>query len=218
MSTRLTKEQEVLLKDLRASHASLAEAEKIIGSMEGLTVGEKRLALRLHIPFANTEQTIKTSVPEPPPVVEANEVLTLGRDNVSRKKSRPKKLSVFWLGFLGFAIGLVVLLVYLFCVTGFGYSIQGTWVGGVGGVEFRSDGSIVALGQKAEGLTWHGDYICLKADMLPRQNLWVDFAPNAVKVTGFLVFCRVLGAKGSEFQILGSVSSITLHLPWPSVM
>ena len=48
---------------------------------------------------------------------------------------------------------------------------------------------------------------------LPRQNLWVVFAQNAVKVTGFTVFCRVLGAGGIEFRILGSVSSITLHIP-----
>ncbi len=87
--------------------------------------------------------------------------------------------------------GFIVLLLCLFCVSGCGKSLQGTWKvnspgtqrildGTVfandanksllsphvsGAVEFRSDGSITSEVGKVEGLTWHGDYICLKADI-----------------------------------------------------
>jgi len=60
---------------------------------------------------------------------------------------------------------IVVLLLCLFCLSGCGYSLEGSWKGGQGEqlkMEFRSDGSILKLGQKVEGWTWHGDYICLK--------------------------------------------------------
>jgi len=55
----------------------------------------------------------------------------------------------------------------VFCLSGCGgYTLEGTWkVNPLVEVEFRSDGSISAWGQKQEGLTWHGDYICLKADI-----------------------------------------------------
>jgi hypothetical protein len=85
----------------------------------------------------------------------------------------------------------IVLLLCLLCLTGCGKSLQGTWkvnsagtqrnIQGTafandanmsllspavsGAVEFRSDGSITSEVGKVEGLTWHGDYICLKADI-----------------------------------------------------
>ena len=63
----------------------------------------------------------------------------------------------------GFSV-LLLCLFCVFCLSGCGgYTLQGTWkVNPLVEVEFRSDGSILALGQKQEGLTWHGDYICLK--------------------------------------------------------
>ena len=58
----------------------------------------------------------------------------------------------------------IALLLCLFCLAGCGYSLQGSWKGGPEEkvkMEFRSDGSILEQGQKAELLTWHGDYISL---------------------------------------------------------
>jgi len=60
--------------------------------------------------------------------------------------------------------GFIALLLCLFCLSGCGYSLQGSWKGGPEEkvkMEFRSDGSILEQGVKAELLTWHGDYICL---------------------------------------------------------
>ena len=66
----------------------------------------------------------------------------------------------------GFVV-LLLCLFCLFCVSGCGsYTLEGTWkVNPLVEVEFRSDGSILAWGQKAEGLSWHGDYICQKVDL-----------------------------------------------------
>jgi hypothetical protein len=63
----------------------------------------------------------------------------------------------------------------LFCLSGCGYTLQGTWkVNPLVEVEFRSDGSILALGQKEEGLSWHGDYICLKGDIKKLRDARTD--------------------------------------------
>ncbi|MEI8376077.1 MAG: hypothetical protein WCJ35_24930 [Planctomycetota bacterium] len=66
--------------------------------------------------------------------------------------------------------GFVVVLFCLscvFCLSGCGgYTLEGTWkVNPLVEVEFRSDGSILTLGQKVKDWTWHGDCICLKADI-----------------------------------------------------
>ena len=47
--------------------------------------------------------------------------------------------------------GFIVLLLCLFCLTGCGYSLQGSWKGGQGEqvkMEFRSDGSILCRAKR----------------------------------------------------------------------
>ena len=41
-------------------------------------------------------------------------------------------------------------------------------------MEFRSDGSILEQGVKAENLTWHGDYLCLNTKKIrDAQTEWL---------------------------------------------
>ena len=71
------------------------------------------------------------------------------------------------------------LLFCLLCLSGCGYSLQGNWKGGQGEqikMEFRSDGSILEQGVKAELLTWHGDYISLN-----KNNILADATERAAQ-------------------------------------
>lgn len=73
----------------------------------------------------------------------------------------------------------IVFLLCLFCLSGCGYSLQGSWKGGPGEqlkMEFRSDGSILSQGQKVGDLTWHGDYICSKVDTKKIRDAEPNFA------------------------------------------
>ena len=101
--------------------------------------------------------------------------------------------------------GFVVLLLCLFCLSGCGYSLEGTWKFNSTNaatermpalsagdlikllstppvaveVEFRSDGSITSEVGKVEGLTWHGDYICLKVDTKKIRDARTEQLTNA---------------------------------------
>lgn len=218
----ITKEQEVLLKDLRKSHASLAEAEKVINSMEGLSASEKQLALKLHIPYADAEQVAGKTIPLPPPVAEPNEVLTLGSEGVSHRKPKPKKFSFPWVGFWVVAVGLVLLFFLFgnhktervasekhgesktFSETVFGHpSLKGSWNFTTLNMQgqsvqlkfdFRADGTIVENGINL-GNKWKEDTIIL------------DNAGNSKSMEPILAMC-CRGAKDEDIALRDSAGKI----------